>query len=137
MGKVQIITWQSRADANGTPGFVYLYNFTRVNRFHQLVNGYAAKCSFLFAPNKIDGWNKPYHNLEAARKIFKSNGPAMLNTLPADANGIKACEGNNLLTVYSNLSFEQSTAGRWFLQISYLIPLFDSSLWLNWNSILE
>ncbi len=145
MDEVQIITGNSHTDTRGTISFVNLFDFAGVKRFYQIANAgkavvrawqghkiehkyfYVAKGSFVLAWVKIDDWDKPSSSLKAAYRIFKGDEPAVLSVPPGYANGIKACEEGSLLTVYSNLSLEQSTADRWS---------FDSSLWLNWNGIL-
>ena len=85
---------------------------------------YVAKGSFILAWVKIDDWDNPSPNLASDYRIFTAINPTILSVPPGYANGIKACEKDSLLIIYSNLTLEQSTADRW----SY-----DSTLWLNWN----
>lgn len=80
--------------------------------------------SFLIAAVKIDNWQNPSPGLKPHVYKLTVHKPQILYVPPGYANGIKPLEQSSMLTVYSNLTLEESKKDDY---------RFDTSLWFDWE----
>ena len=139
---VEIIKGGSFTDARGTLQFVNDFEFPGVKRFYQIIHpdtsvvrawqGHrvehkwfsVGKGSFLVAWVKIDNWENPSPSLVAEHTILSAAEPTIISLPGGYANGIKALEAGSILTVFSDLTIEESANDNW---------RFDASLWMDWG----
>jgi dTDP-4-dehydrorhamnose 3,5-epimerase len=138
---VKVIEGHSFSDERGTLNCINEFAFEGVRRFYQIKHYntsvvrawqghkvehkyfYVAEGSFLIVWVQIDDFDNPSPGLIAESIILSSENPAVLSVPAGYANGIKATAPNSILSVYSNLTLEQSEEDRW----SY-----HHKLWFQW-----
>lgn len=142
METVNLIQGGSHIDSRGSLMFVNGFEFANIKRFYQITQTdkdivrawqghklekkyfFVGKGAFVIAWVEIDNWENPSKSLQPSHTILSQNNPQVLQIPPGYANGIKALEAGSILTVYSNMSLEESAADR----IS-----FDKELWFDWG----
>ncbi len=140
--EIEVIKGGSFTDTRGILQFVNAFDFQNVKRFYQIIHPhvsvvrawqghqieqkwfYVGQGSFVIAWVKIDDWENPSQTLTANHIVLSSETPQIISVPPGYANGIKALEPGSVLTVFSNLTVEESSNDRWS---------FDPSLWMDWS----
>jgi dTDP-4-dehydrorhamnose 3,5-epimerase len=141
-GKPYIINGGIHTDERGTLLHVNDFDFSGIKRFYQVENSstqmvrawqghrieskhfFVGQGAFLIAAVKIDDWENPSADLKAEHFVLKASAPQILYIPPGYANGVKALEEHSILTIFSNLSLEQSANDTY---------RFDASLWFKWK----
>jgi dTDP-4-dehydrorhamnose 3,5-epimerase len=142
MNEVRHIKGDVFTDERGVLQYVNDFDFTGVKRFYQIIHPdasvvrawqghqvehkwfFVGQGSFLIAWVKIDDWDTPSKTLKAEYSVLSAQSPQVISIPPGYANGIKALEPGSVLTVFSNLTVDQSSNDRWS---------FDPSLWMDWS----
>ena len=139
----EIIKGGKFSDARGTLQFVNDFEFEGVKRFYQVIHPdtsivrawqghkvehkwfFVGKGSFVIAWVKIDNWDNPSASLTAQRTILSASEPTILSLPKGYANGIKAIEPGSILSIFSNLTVDESSKDRWS---------FAPTLWFDWSA---
>lgn len=87
---------------------------------------YVTQGSFFVAWVKIDDWENPSPDLKAESIVLSTTESRILAIPAGYANGLKALEPNSSITVFSDLSLEQSLQEK---------IRFDQHLWVSWENI--
>lgn len=125
-------------DARGTLAFVNGFTFPGVKRFYTLTQPntevlrawqghrretkyfFVSKGAFLVGRVRPDSWELPRADLPVERFELRADAPAVLCIPAGYANGFRALEAGSILTVFSDLDLEASTAD---------LVRFDPALW--------
>lgn len=142
MPEVTILKGNAFSDQRGTISFVNDFTFAGVRRFYHIAHadtrivrawqGHRVEQKYFFVPHgsfllawvRIDNWDEPSRDLNAAHIILTDDEPRVVIIPPGYANGLKALAPGSVLSVYSNLELADSEKDRWS---------FDQGLWLDWS----
>jgi dTDP-4-dehydrorhamnose 3,5-epimerase-like enzyme len=131
------------SDARGTLQFVNEFDFAGVKRFYQIIHPvtevvrawqghrvehkwfFVGQGRFVIAYVEIDNWDSPSTFLKANHVILSAEKPLVFSLPAGYANGIKALVPGSILTVFSNLTVEESAKDRWS---------FEPSNWTDWSA---
>lgn len=124
-------------DQRGIIQFVNDFHFENIKRFytithpdvsiirawqgHKLETKYffVTKGSFLINWIEIDNWENPSKDLKISSKVLSETNSEILIVKPGNANAFKALENNSILTVFSNMTLEESKVDDFRFPVDY------------------